>query len=99
MEKLIKNGEVAAIISPGYGAGWSSWNKGVNPMDKRYAELILQKEISKAKELAKNEGFYEGGLDKAEIVWVPEGWLFYITDTDGSEELHFIDAPSRIYIA
>ena len=99
VEKLIRNGEVAVIVSPEYGAGWSSWNKEVNPMDKRYVELILQGNILEAKELAKKEGFYNGGLDNAIIVWVPEGWLFYITDTEGAEELHYIDAPTKIYTA
>ena len=56
VEKLIRNGEVAVIVSLEYGAGWSSWNKEVNPMDKRYVELILQGNILEAKELAKKRG-------------------------------------------
>lgn len=27
MDKVIRDGMVAVIYSPGYGAGWSSWNR------------------------------------------------------------------------
>ena len=33
MEKVIENGQVAVIYSPGFGAGWYTWNEG------RYPEL------------------------------------------------------------
>ena len=27
MEKVIRNGQVAVLYSPGFGAGWYSWNE------------------------------------------------------------------------
>ena len=40
MEKLYnENGDIAVIISYGYGAGFSTWTD-INPMDKRYAEHV-----------------------------------------------------------
>jgi hypothetical protein len=33
MEKVIENGQVAVIYSPGFGAGWYTWNQG------RFSEL------------------------------------------------------------
>jgi hypothetical protein len=27
MEKVIRDGKVAVLYSPGYGAGWYSWNR------------------------------------------------------------------------
>lgn len=26
MKKLIRDGKVAVLVSPGFGAGWSTWN-------------------------------------------------------------------------
>ena len=31
MSKVIKDGEVAVLYSPGYGAGWSTWNHEYTP--------------------------------------------------------------------
>jgi hypothetical protein len=87
MEKLYnEKGQVAVAVSYGFGAGWSTWND-VNPMDKRYNELILNEEWEKAEELAEKEGHYAGGLCKCEIEWVNEGVQFDITEYDGSESL------------
>ena len=48
INKLIRNGEVAIIYSPGYGAGWYSWNRHYYGhellFDKKLAELVLLKE-------------------------------------------------------
>ena len=26
IEKVVRDGKVAVLVSPGYGAGWSTWN-------------------------------------------------------------------------
>ena len=31
MKKVIENGQVAVIYSPGFGAGWYTWNQGRFP--------------------------------------------------------------------
>ena len=31
MEKVIENGQVAVIYSPGFGAGWYTWNQSRFP--------------------------------------------------------------------
>jgi len=92
MEKLYNNrGEVAVAVSGGYGAGWSTWNPDVNPMDKKYNQLILDGDIDKAIKLAKSEGHFTGGLEDCSIKWVDEGERFRIDEYDGSESLIFED--------
>ena len=87
MEKLYNDkGEVAVIVSGGYGAGFSTWSD-VNPMDKRYAELILNKKFDEAIELAESEDIFEGGIEDCYIEWIPEGEKFRIDEYDGAESL------------
>ena len=38
MEKVIKEGKVAVLVSPNYGAGWYSWNSG-------YKELLFHPKL------------------------------------------------------
>ena len=40
-EKVIRDGKVAVLISPGYGAGWSTWSsdyRDLLPFDRRFVE-------------------------------------------------------------
>jgi len=87
MEKLYnENGDVAVIISYGYGAGFSTWTD-INPMDKRYAELILNKKFDEAIRLAESEDQYTGGIENCGIEWVEKDTRFGISEYDGSESL------------
>ena len=87
IEKLYNDkGEVAVAVSYGYGAGWSSWND-VNPMDKRYNELILAEKWKEAEELAEEEDLYAGGLKDCVIIWLDEGTAFSIKEYDGAESI------------
>jgi len=42
MEKYAKDGKVAILVSPGYGAGWSTWNEANLACDKRVVEFYFQ---------------------------------------------------------
>jgi len=87
MEKLYnENGYVAVAVSYGYGAGFSTWTD-INPMDKRYTELILNEKFDEAVELAETEGQYAGGIGDCGIEWVEKGTRFRISEYDGSESL------------
>lgn len=89
MEKLYNDkGQVAVAVSCGYGAGWSTWNSNKELcLDKTFNELILKKKFEEAEALAKELGYYEGGIEDCEIVWLDVGTKFYISEYDGYEEL------------
>jgi len=86
MEKLYNGkGQVAVLISKGYGAGWSTWNDELSPMDKRYAQLILDGKIDKAIKLADKECYFLDGLKNCKIEWLDEGTKFYVEEHHGDE--------------
>ena len=92
MEKVIRDGKVAVLVSPGFGAGWSSWNY-------RCPELLFDPEVVKMVEdgtgaetivmycEAKYPEGYFGGADDLEVRWLPVGTCFRIHEYDGSESL------------
>ena len=99
MEKVIRDGKVAVLYSPGYGAGWYSWH--------RIPELIFHPELVKLVEenrrgeiteefclslLKSNKpenGIYCGGAYFLEIKWINEGQEFeIIEDSIGNEYCH-----------
>ena len=85
--KLINDkGEVAVLVSPGFGAGWSTWNS-TSPTDARYAQFIYNGDLKTAEELAEKEDQYAGGLGNCVLCWLLPGTEYYIDDYDGSEQL------------
>lgn len=86
MDKVVRNGEVAVIVSPGFGAGWSTWaNDG-----ERAAfdpDIVAWIEGGKVGEPPVRNGDYAGGLRDAVVMWIPEGTRFYIDEYDGHENL------------
>lgn len=95
MEKIIRDGKVAVAVSPGYGAGWSTWND-VDPMDAKFNQLFLDGDLEGIEALSEglkgdDTYIYTGGAEDVEIVWVPVGTKFVIEEYDGSESLMTID--------
>lgn len=92
MEKYKKNGLVAVLVSPDYGAGWYTWNDNCKELlfDPNIVQLILDK-VSKKEILEycekKYPDAYFGGIDGLCIHWVPEGTIFRIDEYDGYETL------------
>ena len=93
MEKVVKDGKVAVLISPGYGAGWYTWNTD-------YPELLFHPKIVELVEQQRNNeiteewveenlkiSIYTGGACDLEIVWLPVGTNFRINEYDGHESL------------
>jgi hypothetical protein len=95
VNKLIRDGQVAVLISPGYGAGWSSWNTEKEELlfDPGIVELV---EHAKWEELEmfvtlKYPGIYAGGMRDLEVKWLPVGTEFDIKEYDGAETLEIKD--------
>lgn len=94
MEKVIRDGKVAILISLGFGAGWYTWNREhkellFHPKIVRMVEENRQKEIDEEwclKELG-IENVCCGGANGLIIVWLPEGTPFKVEEYDGAESL------------
>ena len=97
-EKYIINSKVAIAYSPGFGAGWSTWND-----DKLAETLLFHPDIinmilsNKQFEIDKDwlvehfgeefKDVYCGGVSNLNIKWVPVGTQFRIDEYDGSESV------------
>jgi hypothetical protein len=96
MDKVIRNGKVAVLISPGYGAGWYTWSHHkellFHPKLVAMVEANKQSEITDqwiARELGLND-VYCGGAEDLEIIWLHEGTAFEVEEYDGSESIRTI---------
>ena len=95
MNKLIDNGKVAVLYSPGFGAGWSTWNPGrlellFDPAIVTFVENDQTAELNTYVTL-KYPGIYTGGLDNLAVAWLPVGTEFQINEHDGSESIELKD--------
>ncbi len=90
MNKLVKDGKVAVLYSPGFGAGWYSWHQREELVfDPALVELVLRQankeEIEKYCKATYGENVYLGGAYQLEVEWIPEGSAFEIREYDGAE--------------
>ena len=108
-EKLIQDGNVAVLYSPGYGAGWSSWAHEPEIaefllFDRRLVEAAkaeaTQEEVSEFLQtiFGPDQYIHTGGWEKIKTAWVPVGAKFRISEYDGSESIVYYD-PDDFYEA
>ena len=109
MEKVIRDGKVAVLYSPGYGAGWSTWCYNDDLVETLlFHPLIVEKvesghenEISTewlVQQFGKEfEDVYCVGIGQLKIEWLPEGTVFRIDEYDGFETV--ITKERLYYIA
>ena len=100
VDKLIDNGKVAVLYSPGFGAGWSTWNQEVpelifDPAIVKFVENDQMAELNTYVKL-KYPGLYTGGMKDLAIAWVPVGSLFKINEYDGGESVELKESDSWI---
>ncbi len=96
MEKVVREGLVAVLVSPGFGAGWSSWNPEIpellfDPVVVGMVEDGTNPETITAYCEAKDPSGYFGGVTDLEVKWIPVGTQFRIHEYDGSETLELKD--------
>jgi hypothetical protein len=101
IEKHIKDGKVAVLYSPGYGAGWSTWNSEHASDFAFNADLVsaFLEGGSMALAIAAEKKFpdcYTGGARDVQIEWVPQGTAFRINEYDGNESIEYIGAQSYL---
>ena len=99
MEKMIRDGKVAVLISGGFGAGWSTWageNLEGMAMDARLVQACMdnvsEEVLLETLEEVFGEDFdpYLGGWKDVCVDWVPQGARFVIREYDGSESILLI---------
>jgi hypothetical protein len=93
MNKLSEDGKVAVLYSPGFGAGWYTWNYD-------YPEILFDPAIVKFVEknqfdelttyvTLKYPDIYTGGMEDLKVEWIPEGTMFKVNEYDGSESIEY----------
>ena len=105
--KLIRDGQVAVLYSPHFGAGWYSWH-GVEELlyDPVLVEMVeayraIEQPTPEHKfdftedvERYCNSQYkdcYFGGADDLDVMWLPVGANFRIHEYDGSESVEVRD--------
>jgi hypothetical protein len=98
MDKVIRDGKVAVLVSRGYGAGWSTWTDEIETY-LFHPKLVQMVEEERHSEITTEwmeqelglDVSYTGGTDGLEIQWVPVGTKFVVHEYDGHESLRTID--------
>ena len=101
MTKVIRDGLVAVIYSPGYGAGWSTWAEEAERdlllfepdvvhlvLDRDAGDITLDEflvQVDNIWQLKQYESYCSP--DKLCVMWLPEGTQFKIEEYDGSESV------------
>ena len=101
--KVIRDGKVAVLYSPGFGAGWSTWNHQFP--DLLFDSIIVDFVLSKPENWQQGieaycsiayTGLYDGGVSDLEVAWIPVGSQFKIDEYDGSESVVLRDETDWI---
>ena len=100
MNKVIRDGKVAVLYSPGYGAGWFSWNTERPEIlfDPAMVELVEAEkwEELQAYVILKYPDIYKGGIEDLQIEWMPVGTQFQVNEYDGNESIERRDSVDWI---
>lgn len=96
IKKKRKDGKVAVLVSPGFGAGWSTWDGEHGEFlafDTALVDLAERKAgKAEVEEYLKSQFgddcyVYMGGWEDVVVEWLVEGTQFYIHEYDGHESL------------
>ena len=101
MNKLVRDGKVAVLYSPGYGAGWYSWHQFEELLyDPSIVLWLESEEPDKIQNYLtlKYPGEYFGGLQDLSVQWIDQGAEFRITEYDGAESIE-LKAKTKWLIA
>jgi hypothetical protein len=96
-----EEGQVAVLISPGFGAGWSTWGGDAAEamvFDSRLVDYVLLNGAEGLGEYALSLSYdsYMGGAGDVEVIWVDAGTRFVIEEYDGSESIRTFEDLSYI---
>ena len=92
--KVVRDGKVAVLYSPGIGAGWSTWNS--DDTDLMFDPVIVDFVLNKSENWIQGvmaycsiayPDAYTGGVSGLKVEWVASGTQFLIEEHDGSESV------------
>ena len=96
-DRLMRDEQVAVLYSPGFGAGWSTWQEEANVrqcmlFDPQIADIVDQgaadwQERVEAIARIKYPDAYLGGLQDLRVKWLPVGTQFRVLEYDGNESI------------
>ena len=95
-EKLERDGKIAVLYSPGFGAGWSTRNTEAKYQgllfDREIVEFVLANDLGAAINLTEKKypGVFTGGGSNLTVEWVPKGERFIVEEYDGAENVTII---------
>jgi hypothetical protein len=107
-DRYIRNGQVAVLISPGFGAGWSTWSGSGYGNDVLFdpwiVDILLSDQYNRKEKIdriyahcaIKYPDLYMGGVSDLTVEWVPQGSLFRVAEYDGSETIELKEADDWI---
>jgi hypothetical protein len=95
VEKVVQDGHVAVLYSPGYGGGWSTWANSEWAETKLYCpELVkaIEDRDADGEELARLANLifpdqFNGGAEQLMVAWLPQGTAFKVVEYDGYERI------------
>ena len=95
MTKCIRDGKVAVLYAPGFGAGWSTWNgdkyREFLLYDEKLVEFVETEQKYKIEQYVEtvypDENICLLGWTDLKVEWVSSGTQFRITEYDGSESI------------
>ena len=99
MKKVIRDGKVGVLVSPGFGAGFSTWGAPDGAIfDPTLIELIENEKYQDAVDYVEKtyEDSYSGGVVDLIVKWIPQGSKFIIEEYDGFESIQLMDETNWI---
>ena len=99
MNKVVRDGKVAVLVSHGWGAGFHTWGAPLDAIfDPALVDMIENTQIQEAIKYVESTypETYAGGVEDLTIHWIPEGTKFLIMEYDGNESLLFQDQEAWI---
>jgi hypothetical protein len=92
MEKVIREGHVGVLFSPGFGAGFYTWGAPIEAIfNPTLIELVENEKWDEVVSFVEETwgDVYTGGVTDLRVAWIEEGTEFTIEEYDGSESIVF----------
>lgn len=99
MDKVVKDGQVAVLISPGFGARWSTWAGEGKAEACLFHPDFVQAALDGVTDIepivdkifGEDSYLYTGGWRDIVVVYLDEGTSFVVEEYDGSESLRTVE--------